>query len=253
MADHETFTARWNRRKLEAKSTEQAKQAEIAEQAAAAARLAELELVGANTGDAEPVDETPLPTLDDVTPEGDVVAFLHKRVPAELQKLALRKAWTSDPVISKFIEVAENQYDWNALDGVPGFGPMDPSWNVQELLAQAIGAVPAEAKDQVVVAQVGESGAPVDENRDRTTQGLAADCDSSADISLSASQQSRELNERASNADQSAGMPDAVVDVPLQAERVQSTSDVPAQAQLLALHNFRADRQRRHGRALPEG
>jgi Protein of unknown function (DUF3306) len=194
-----------------------------------------------------------LPTLDDVTPEGDVVAFLHKRVPAELQKLALRKAWSSDPVISTFIEVAENQYDWNALDGVPGFGAMDPSWNVDELLAQAIGAVPAEAKDEVVVAQDEASGAPVDGDCDRTTQNAAGDCDNSAGGLLSAAQQSGELNESALNADQLAGMPDAFVDVPLQAERVRSTSDVPAQVQRLAVHNIGADRPRRHGRALPEG
>ena len=68
MAEHETFAARWNRRKLEAKSTEQAKQAEIAEQAAVAARHAEEEQARADAI-AEPVDDTPLPTLDDVTPE----------------------------------------------------------------------------------------------------------------------------------------------------------------------------------------
>jgi hypothetical protein len=187
MSDHETFAARWNRRKLEAKQAEQA----------GVVRPADDELAGPNEGAefVEPVDEMPLPTLDDVTPEGDVVAFLHKRVPAELQKLALRKAWTSDPVISTFIEMAENQYDWNVPGGVPGFGPMDPSWNVDELLAQAIGAVPVEVKDEVILADAGLESAPVDKECDRTTQPAAVFEPDQAGFALGAVQQESALAE----------------------------------------------------------
>jgi hypothetical protein len=65
--------------------------------------------------------ELPLPSLDDVLPGGDVSMFLAKHVPDSLRNLALRKAWASDPEISTFIEIAENQWDFNNPDSIPGF------------------------------------------------------------------------------------------------------------------------------------
>jgi Protein of unknown function (DUF3306) len=243
MADHETFATRWNRRKLEAK---QAEQAQVEPKIAP-------EQVSDGDGVTEPVDDTPLPTLDDVTPEGDVVAFLQKRVPAELQKLALRKAWASDPLISTFIEVAENQYDWNALDGVPGFGAMDPGWNVQELLAQAIGAVPAEAKDEISVA-VGEAPnePTVDELCDRTTQDAAGGDSSTIDEGLGALQQSVVLDKTASFAEDRGEPQELFLDAGSRAQRVQTVADIPEKTQRLAVHTNAATRAQRHGGALPD-
>jgi Protein of unknown function (DUF3306) len=242
MADHETFATRWNRRKLEAKQ---------AEQSPVEPKIAP-EQVGDGDGGTEPVDDTPLPTLDDVTPEGDIVAFLHKRVPAELQKLALRKAWTSDPVISTFIEVAENQYDWNAIDGVPGFGAMDPSWNVQELLAQAIGAVPAEAKDEVLVADAALKAEPVDNGCDRTTQRVGFVDPETSGNALGASQQFPMPNESGLKTDQIADGQDVIDRAPLAASRTQTDADMSEKTHRDAVHTFSANRVRRHGGALPD-
>jgi Protein of unknown function (DUF3306) len=242
MADHETFAARWNRRKLEAK---QAEQAQVEPKIAP-------EQVSDGDGVTEPVDDTPLPTLDDVTPEGDVVAFLQKRVPAELQKLALRKAWTSDPVISTFIEMAENQYDWNLPGGVPGFGPMDPSWNVEELLAQAIGAVPAEAKDEKVVAEATPEAEHVDKNCDRTTQHEgAADPEIGGSI-LGATQQFPAFAESGLTTEQIEGRKEVINDALLRGPRVQRNNDIPEKSQQDAVHTFSANHPRRHGGALPD-
>ena len=58
---------------------------------------------------------------------------------AEIKRLALRRMWSLDPQIRDFIEVAENQYDWNAVDGVPGFGALPAGTDVQALVAQATG------------------------------------------------------------------------------------------------------------------
>jgi Protein of unknown function (DUF3306) len=63
----------------------------------------------------------PMPSLDDVLPGGDVSMFLQKHVPDSLRNMALRKAWASDPEISTFIEMAENQWDFNNPDSIPGF------------------------------------------------------------------------------------------------------------------------------------
>jgi len=85
-----------------------------------------------------------LPNIDELTAESDFKAFLQKGVPEELRRLALRKLWTADPAIRDFIEVAENQYDFNA-GHVPGFGALAPDVDIGKLLAQATGATPAPA------------------------------------------------------------------------------------------------------------
>lgn len=45
----------------------------------------------------------------------------------------------ADPTIKNFVGLAENAWDFNAPDGVPGFGPLRPTDDVARLLAQAVG------------------------------------------------------------------------------------------------------------------
>jgi len=52
-----------------------------------------------------------LPSVDTITVDTDIRAFLKSRVPAELTRAALRRAWSSDPAIRDFIGIAENQWD----------------------------------------------------------------------------------------------------------------------------------------------
>jgi len=47
-------------------------------------------------------------------------------VPADLTRAALRRAWSTDPAIRDFIGLSENSWDFNAQDGVPGFGSLTP-------------------------------------------------------------------------------------------------------------------------------
>jgi Protein of unknown function (DUF3306) len=246
MKDDETFAARWARRKLEAKRSKPA--------GASGSGSASAPAVSST-----PEDDTPLPSLDDITPEGDVAAFLQKRVPEQLRRLALRKAWTSDPAISRFIEVAENQYDWNAIDGVPGFGPMDPSWNIDALLAQATGAL-GQSEDQpplststTSVADAADAAGsskcdilthPGDGQPTVASVGHQSMCDAphnaptgedllSPTLALASSDQplfglaNLELNEA-------------------------SPSDITEKTQRLALQHTDLDRRGRHGGALPE-
>jgi len=72
----------------------------------------------------EPVGPASLPSIDAITADTDIIAFLQSGVPAELTRAALRRAWTSDPAICDFIGVAENQWDFNDPNGIPGFGPL---------------------------------------------------------------------------------------------------------------------------------
>jgi Protein of unknown function (DUF3306) len=69
------------------------------------------EPVGKPEGDeppvAEPFDPATLPPVATLTADSDYTAFLAKGVPEELRRLALRKAWASDPKIAAFRGFAE--------------------------------------------------------------------------------------------------------------------------------------------------
>ena len=84
-----------------------------------------------------------LPPIDAITVDTDIRAFLKSRVPAELTRAALRRAWTSDPAIRDFIGIAENQWDFNDPTAIPGFGPLLETDDISALLRQAFGQ-PAE-------------------------------------------------------------------------------------------------------------
>ena len=69
-------------------------------------------------------DLASLPPIESIAADTDIGAFLRSGVPAELTRAALRRAWASDPAIRDFIGIAENQWDFNDPDAIPGFGPM---------------------------------------------------------------------------------------------------------------------------------
>jgi uncharacterized protein DUF3306 len=69
-------------------------------------------------------DPASLPSLEQIAADTNIGAFLQSGVPAELTRAALRRAWASDAAIRDFIGIAENQWDFNDPDGIPGFGPL---------------------------------------------------------------------------------------------------------------------------------
>jgi hypothetical protein len=89
-------------------------------------------------GDA-PFDLTSLPPVEAITADTDIVTFLRAGVPAELTRAALRRAWASDPGIRDFIGIAENQWDFNDPDAIPGFGPLTSTEASAGALAQISG------------------------------------------------------------------------------------------------------------------
>ena len=87
----------------------------------------------------EPFDPSGLPSIEAITANTDVRGFLQSRVPAELTRAALRQAWTSDPAIRDFIGIAENQWDFNDPNAIPGFGPLGVTGNEPAILTQILG------------------------------------------------------------------------------------------------------------------
>jgi hypothetical protein len=118
MGEDDTFLARWSRRKRQA-----------------AAQLRRLENPPSSPAEVvlpvspAVVEATPaaieLPPIDSIQSGSDIKAFLAPGVPSELTRAALRRAWTVDPAIRDFIGLSENAWDFNAPDGVPGFGSLD--------------------------------------------------------------------------------------------------------------------------------
>lgn len=88
-------------------------------------------------------DPAVLPRIEDMTPSTPITDFLRQEVPEAMRRAALRQAWSLDPAIRDFVEVAENQYDWNVPGGAPGFGDLDPGTSIEKLLAQATGQIDA--------------------------------------------------------------------------------------------------------------
>jgi hypothetical protein len=83
-----------------------------------------------------PFDPASLPSIESIAADTDIIAFLRAGVPAELTSAALRRAWTSDPAIRDFIGIAENQWDFNDPNAIPGFGPLAASEDGVDILAQ---------------------------------------------------------------------------------------------------------------------
>jgi hypothetical protein len=139
----ENFVSRWARLKRKAdtqRRTEPAGDPLLLPQVEAAAGGAEATIAQPRIDAVdEPFDPASLPSIETITVNTDIRGFLQSRVPAELTRAALRQAWASDPAIRDFIGIAENQWDFNDPDSIPGFGPLLESDNLPGLLAQALG------------------------------------------------------------------------------------------------------------------
>jgi hypothetical protein len=123
---------------------------------------------------AEAFDPASLPPLESIAAGTDIRAFLARGVPAELTQAALRRAWAADPAIRDFIGLSENSWDFTAPGGVPGFGPMRPTDNIQELLAHVSGHRPKLDPIERARAQPGSSESPSPEAVDSQRETVAA-------------------------------------------------------------------------------
>ncbi len=72
-------------------------------------------------------DLSSLPSIDQITSATDLTAFPRKEYPQELTRAALRRAWSADAAIRDFVGLAENAWDFNDPNAMPGFGPLDCS------------------------------------------------------------------------------------------------------------------------------
>jgi hypothetical protein len=174
------------------------------------------------------VDPLTLPSLDSITAETDIRAFLAPGVPADLARAALRRAWSTDPAIRDFIGLSENlsetAWDFSSSESIAGFGPLELTDDLRRAVAQMFTPMPQSASQHIETTKV---SAPTDNSESASSkQHIAFPQDES--VSLQDESSIRDQSSQVSNA------PDAVQQEPVAQSDKQTTV------------------RRSHGRALPK-
>jgi hypothetical protein len=156
MNERETFLARWSRRKHAAAETADA---EFPAMPASGGPEAPVEggepaegtagIEGLHGNDAAPrargpdavvpsFDPASLPSIESIAADTDIRAFLAPGVPPELARVALRRAWATDPKIRDFVGLADYDWDFNAPGSMAGFGPLEMTEELRQIAARII-------------------------------------------------------------------------------------------------------------------
>jgi hypothetical protein len=136
MSGEGNFFARWSHRKHFATkdATEASKQQDVP-----GAVTLQMSVDSTSPGGATPpLEAMSLPAIESIDAESNIQAFLDARVPLDLTRAALRRAWSADPAIRDFVGLSENSWDFNAQGAMPGFGPINKE-EVGRLLTQLLG------------------------------------------------------------------------------------------------------------------
>jgi hypothetical protein len=136
MSADESFLTRWSRRKRGAATT--GRDRPTAERTEDRTPCATPEAPNSVQEPGQLVDIASLPPIESIGTGFDIRPFLAPGVPADLARVALRRAWSADPAIRDFIGLSENSWDFTATGGVPGFGSVTVE-EVQRLLGQLLG------------------------------------------------------------------------------------------------------------------
>lgn len=162
MTDPADFLSRWSRRKRKAakalpdrdagQAQDDALKSEAGIESDAPPQVAAGDKkkppTAAETKPEEPAfDISKLPSIESITGETDIRAFLTPGVPAALRQAALRQAWSADPKIRDFIEMAENQWDFNAPGEILGFDFSAPTGDIKRMIADIYGKLPASESE----------------------------------------------------------------------------------------------------------
>jgi hypothetical protein len=140
MSADEPFLSRWSRRKRQGEPAEPPAHESLEAPAGDAETVPagpQASVPRVDAAEEGRVDLSRLPSIESIDAATDIRDFLSRGVPAALSRAALRRAWAADPAIRDFIGLSENAWDFNAPDGVPGFGPLLPSSSPASLTEMA--------------------------------------------------------------------------------------------------------------------
>jgi hypothetical protein len=138
--------ARWSRRKRAARSLEARNAREAAQAARLPAAEAEADRPLAATGPGPAEQPEPIPSLEEITADSDLSAFLRDGVPTALKNAAMRKMWSLDPAIRDHVGLAEYAWDFNRPGSMAGFAPLEAGKSVADFLSTTSGAVTADSE-----------------------------------------------------------------------------------------------------------
>ncbi|HET9716211.1 MAG TPA: DUF3306 domain-containing protein [Pseudolabrys sp.] len=142
MSDPENFIARWSRRKRDANAgaTKEPAKNSLKPEDTGSPEAADSVKAGAECAVPAPqVDLDKLPPIESIDSSTDISAFMRSGVPDSLRYAALRRAWSSDPGIRDFVEMNENFWEAAGPDGIPGFGALDPNFDVKRMISGLFG------------------------------------------------------------------------------------------------------------------
>ena len=148
----ENLLLRWSRRKAEASRAKPAEPpakacAAPAPDAAAASAPAKQQVVALADGAPQPAGETPaipaeeLPDVETLTYESDFSVFMGDGVPDMIKRRALRKLWTSNPLLAN-------------LDGLNDYDPGSMTfWTELEAAGEQVAATSRQLHDKIMEAK----------------------------------------------------------------------------------------------------
>jgi hypothetical protein len=149
MSEPEKFLERWSRRKRGAAETGTAETLaepphnDRVKKEQTATPMPKGEGTGPDEGGFDPAN---LPALDSIGADTDIRDFLRPDVPSDLTREALRRAWSSDPLIRDYIGPVENGWDFNDPNAMLGFGAIKAE-EIPHLLAQVFGAPTGDERE----------------------------------------------------------------------------------------------------------
>ena len=143
--NEDEFLRRWSRRKQEAKANATLPETAMHDNVQTAPPPAVKDEAGE-------FDLSSLPSIDSITSASDIKAFLREGIPQELTRAALRRVWSADPAIRDFVGLAENAWDFNDPNAMPGFGPLDCSGEqLAALVDRIVGGLDKAAQSDLSV------------------------------------------------------------------------------------------------------
>ena len=114
-----------------------------------------------------------LPSIDELNFESDYTVFLNSKVPETLRRAALRKLWTSDPVLANLDGLNDYDEDYNLVDTTitaaqsaykVGRGYFDEVKDKLEKVGEALGEDAGADRESRALSEVGEGPAAVSES-----------------------------------------------------------------------------------------
>ncbi|HZP68699.1 MAG TPA: DUF3306 domain-containing protein [Pseudolabrys sp.] len=140
MSEPDNFLSRWSRRKREAVEREAKKSGDEAKtESGQESDERSPSQPDASVQASPELDIERLPPIESIDANTDITAFMRAGVPEDLKRAALRRAWSADPAIRDFMGPTENYWEAAGPDGVPGFGDLDPAFDVKRMVSELFG------------------------------------------------------------------------------------------------------------------